>query len=71
MTCGVGLQGQEVGEVIDFTYAPGSGQYNRHFRKGGVQLQAPPWNVQPRLAPPSCAIKSGLFLFIFCYLCTC
>lgn len=60
MTCGVGLQRQEVGEVIDFTRVSGSGQNGSHFREGGVQLQASPWNVQPWLAPPSCVSKSGL-----------
>lgn len=64
MTCNVRLQGQKVGEVIDFTHISGSGQNRRHFWKGGVRLQAPPWNVQPRLAPPSCVIKSGLLFHL-------
>lgn len=63
MTCDVGLQSQKVGEVIDFTHISSSGQNRCHFREGGVWLQAPPRNVQPRLAPPSCVIKSGLFCF--------
>lgn len=69
ITCGVGLQSQEIGKVIDFTHISGSGQNSCHFRKGGVQLQAPPWNVQPRLAPPSCVMKSGmLFDVVFHWL---